>query len=54
MEFGYDAAEGPDVDLAVVGQPEDYFRGAVVPALDIGVNGLILEAAGAEIDDLDA
>lgn len=54
MEFGYDAAEGPDVDFAVVGKAEDYLRGAVVSALDVGVNGLILEAAGSEVDDLDA
>lgn len=54
MKFGYDAAETPDVYLAVIGKAEDYLRGAVVPALDIGVNGLIFEAAGAEVDDLDA
>ena len=54
MKFGYDAAETPDVYLAIIGKAEDYLRGAVVSALDVGVNGLILEAARAKVDNLDA
>ena len=54
VKLSYDASEAPDVYFAVVGKPEDYLRGAVVSALDVGVNGLTLEAAGAEVDDLDA
>jgi hypothetical protein len=54
VQFSDDAAEAPDIDFAVVGQSEDDFWGAVVPALDVGVDGLVFEAAGAEVDDLDA
>jgi hypothetical protein len=54
MELGNDAAKAPDVDFAVIGHAQDDLGGAVVPALDVGVDGLALEAAGAEIDDLDA
>ena len=48
------AAEAPDIDFAVVGHAEDYFGGAVVAALDVGVDGFPLEAAWTEIDDLDS
>jgi hypothetical protein len=54
VQFCDDASEAPDVDFAIVGQAEDHFGGAVVPALDVGVDGFVLEAAGAEVDDLDA
>lgn len=54
MQFCDDAAEAPDVDLPVVGQPEDYFRGSVVSALNVGVDSFSLETAGPEIDDLDS
>lgn len=54
VELRYDAAEAPYVYFAVVGEAEDYLRGAVVSALDVSINGLIFEAAGAEVDDLDA
>lgn len=45
MELSDDAGEAPDIDLMVIGDPEDYFWGAVVAALDIGVDGLFFEAA---------
>ena len=54
VQFSDDAAEAPNVEFAIVGQAEDDLGGAVVPALDVGVDGFVLEAAGAEVDDLDA
>ena len=49
-----DAAEGPHIDSASVRYAEDDFRSAVEARLDVGVDLLVLEAARAEIDDLDA
>lgn len=52
VDFEDEAAETPDVDLVVVGLHEDDFRGAVVPALDVGKLLLVEEAGRAEVDQL--
>ena len=52
VQFSDDASETPNVYLAVVGQAQDDFWGTVVPALDVGVDCLVLETAGTEVDDL--
>jgi hypothetical protein len=54
MELCNYAAKAPDVYLAVVREPEYDFWGSIIPALNIRIYGFIFEAAGAEVDDLDA
>lgn len=54
MKFGDDAAKGPDVYLPIVGQTENDFGSSVVPALYVGVDSLIFEAAWSEINDFNA
>jgi hypothetical protein len=54
VELVKDAAETPHIDRSVVGDAEHDLGGAVKARLDVGVNFLVLEAAGSKVDDLDA
>lgn len=54
VEFCDDATETPDVDFAIIGETKNNLWCAVVSALDVGVYGLIFEAAGAKVNDFDA
>ena len=54
MKFSNNASKAPNINFMVIRDPEDNFRGSIVAALNIGVDGLFLEAAGTEIDHLHA
>ncbi len=53
MKFCDDASETPYINLAVIGESEDDFWSSIVPALDVGIDGLIFEATGAKVNNLD-
>lgn len=52
VKFGNDAGETPYIDFVIVRQSQNYLRGTIVSTLNVSVNGLFLEAAGTEINDL--
>lgn len=51
-QLGEDAPEGPHVDGGCVGDPKNNLRSTVEPRLNVGVNLLVGEARGSEVDDL--
>ena len=55
VKLYHNAAKAPHVDLLRVGKQAKYYVGCPVkPALDVGVDYFVLEAAAAEIGDHDA
>lgn len=50
-ELGQNAAETPHVDFVVVFAADDNFGGPVGPALHVGAQMVVDEAAGPEVDD---
>ena len=54
VHFSKDAACTPDVYAGIIGDAECDFWCPVVARLNVGVDGVVLEAAGPEINDLDA
>jgi len=54
VELSHDAAEAPHVDRACVGDAKHDLGGPVEPGLDIGVDPLIYESRGPEVDYLDS
>ena len=52
-QLDHNAGEGPHVDGAGVGNPENDLRSPVDPALYVEVNLFVVKARGAEVDDLD-
>ena len=54
VEFVEDAAEGPHVDSAGVGDAEDDLGRAIEARLNVRVDLLVFETARAEIDNLDS
>lgn len=54
IELGDNAAEAPDVDSERVFETEDNLGSSVKPALNISVDLVVIEATGAEIDQLDS
>ena len=54
VEFVEDAAEGPHVDSAGVGDAEDDLGRTIEARLDVRVDLLVFETARAEIDNLDS
>lgn len=53
-EFIEDASKGPHINCRVVGNAQNDLRRSVKPGLDVSVDLLVLEAAAAEVDYLDA
>ena len=54
MKFSNNASKAPNINFMVIRDPEDYFRGSIITALNIGVDGLFFKAAGTEINHLHA
>lgn len=52
QKLGQDAAEAPHVDGKAVPRTQDDLRGSVKTRLDVGVDPLMLKAAGAKVDHL--
>lgn len=53
QKFGEDASERPHVDRHAIGHSQDDFWGPVEARLYVGVNLLVLEAAGSEVYNFD-
>lgn len=54
VQLGDEACEAPHVDFGAVLESEDNFGGSVIAALNVCVDLMAVEAAGAEVDQLDA
>ena len=52
-ELGEDAPEAPHVDGCSIGKPQDDLWCPVEPALDVGVDALVRQAAAAKVNHLD-
>ena len=52
-ELGHDTPETPHVDAGCVGDTQNDLGGAVEARLDVGIDALVLETRGTEVDDFD-
>jgi len=53
VELGQDAAEGPEINTAIVGEAQDRLRGVVVAGLDVEGEGVGSAAAAAKVVEFD-
>lgn len=54
MQFSNNTSKAPHIDLSVIAHAQYDLWCSIVPALYIGVDGFVLETAGAEINDTNA
>lgn len=54
MQFRNDTPKAPNINLPIIAHAKNHLWRPVISALNIGVDGFALKAAGAEIDDTDA